>query len=166
MLPNLQLSGLSRMADAERWGEAVARGLGWAAGTFANTLGANRATANELSLEESPVAVSLIDLAIRCPSFRGTMQELLQTLTALSRSNPTRSSDWPKSPRALSVKLRHLAPQLRSIGIEVEFERERLGRFVTIGMNEQNETFARGHESPIIGDRLRAYLEEQTRTGR
>ena len=80
----VQLSGLSRMADAERWGEAVARGLGWAPGTFANTLGANRAAANELALEESPVAVTLIDLAIRRPSFRGTMQELLQTLTGLS----------------------------------------------------------------------------------
>jgi hypothetical protein len=165
VLPNLQLSGLARMADAERWGEAVARGLGWAPGTFTNTLGANRAAVNESALEESPVAVTLIDLAIRCPLFRGTMQELLQTLTALSRSNTTRSSDWPKSPRALSVKLRHLAPQLRPIGIEVEFERERLGRFVTIGMNEQNETFARDHGSPIIGERLRAYLEEQTRTG-
>jgi hypothetical protein len=30
MLPQVHLSALSRMADAERWGEAVARGLGWA----------------------------------------------------------------------------------------------------------------------------------------
>ena len=81
MLPDVHLSALSRMADAERWGEAVARGLGWAPGTFSNTLGANRAAASESALEESPVAVTLIDLAIRCAAFHGTMQELLQTLT-------------------------------------------------------------------------------------
>ena len=84
-LPDVPLAGLSRLADAERWGEAVARGLGWAPGTFTSTLRANRAEANELTLEESPVAVALIDLAIRCPLFRGTMQELLPTLAALRR---------------------------------------------------------------------------------
>jgi hypothetical protein len=73
-LPEVHLPGLSRLADAERWGEAVARGLGWAPGAFSDTLGANRVAANELTLEESPVAVAVIDLAVRCPFFRGTMQ--------------------------------------------------------------------------------------------
>ena len=102
VLPNTHLSGLSRMADAERWGEAVAHGLGWASGTFTATLGANRAAANEAALEESPVAVALIDLLIRCPSFRGTMQELLLTLTPLRQSSIPRA-DWPKTPRRCRV---------------------------------------------------------------
>ncbi len=166
VLPNLQLSGLSRMADAERWGEAVARGLGWAPGTFTNTLTANRAAANESALEESPVAVTLIDLAIRCPLFRGTMQELLQTLSALSRSNTTRSADWPKSPRALSVKLRHLAPQLRSIGIDVEFVRDGQSRIITVAMTNGDDTATMDQPSPMIGERISVYLQERGRTGR
>ena len=136
------------------------------AGTFTNTLGANRAAANEVALEESPVAVTLIDLAIRCPFFRGTMQELLQTLTPLRQSSTVRSSDWPKSPRALSVKLRQLAPQLRSIGIDVEFVRDGPSRIITVAMNEGGDASAMDYRSTIIGERLTAYIQDTPRTGR
>jgi hypothetical protein len=108
--------------------------------------------------------MTLIDLAIRCAFFRGTMQELLQALIALRLSSTVRLSDWPTSPRSLSVKLRQLAPQLRSIGIEVEFQRERCGRFVTVTMSKEKEASARKHGSPLIGQRFRAYIEEQNRS--
>jgi hypothetical protein len=165
-LPEVHLPGLSRLADAERWAEAVARGLGWAAGTFSDTLGANRLAANELTLEESPVAVTVIDLAVRCPFFRGTMQELLRVLNVFWQSGTYRSSDLPKSARALSVKLRQLAPQLRSIGIEVEFQRETTNRFVTIAMTEENGASVTHHKSPLVGARLRAYIEIKNRNTR
>jgi hypothetical protein len=165
-LPDVRLARLSRVADAERWGEAVARGLGWAPATFSTALEANRAEANESTLEESPVAVALIDLSIRCPLFRGTMQELLQTLANLSLLPSTpRSSDWPKSPRLLSVKLRQLAPQLRSIGIDVEFVRDGPLRIVTVAMAERGDESATDYQSTIIGQRLQALIEGQNRTG-
>jgi hypothetical protein len=165
-LPDVHLSGLSRLTDAERWAEAVARGLGWAPGTFSDTLGANRVAANELTLEDSPVAVTVIDLAVRCPFFRGTMQELLKVLNVFWQSGTFRSSDLPKSVRALSVKLRQLAPQLRSIGIEVEFQRENTNRFVTIAMTEENGASATHRKSPLVGARLRAYIEIKNRNAR
>jgi hypothetical protein len=68
--------------------------------------------------------VAVIDLAVRCPFFWGTMKELLRVFNVIWQSGTYRSSDLPKTARALSVKLRQLAPQLRSIGIEVEFQRE------------------------------------------
>ena len=94
MLPDTHLTELSRMADAERWGEAVARGLGWAPGTFTSALGLNRVVANESALEDSPVAATLIDFAIRCGSFQGMMQQLLHSLSAPSRSSTSRVN-WP-----------------------------------------------------------------------
>jgi hypothetical protein len=163
VLPDIHLSGLSRLADAERWGEAVVRGLGWAPGTFSNTLGINQAVANELSLEESPVAVAVIDLAIRCPFFRGTMQELLKTLAGLSGSGAGRSADWPKSARLLSVKLRQLAPQLRSIGIDVEFLRENHARVVTVALTAGSDQAASDRRSPLMDERLGVYIDEQNR---
>ncbi len=166
MLPDVHLSGLSRLADAERWGEAVARGLGWPPGTFSDTLGSNRAAANELSLEESPVAVAVIDLAIHRPVFHGTMQELLKTLSDLAGSVAVRSVDWPKSPRLLSVRLRHFAPQLRSIGIDVDFVHDRYARYVTIAMAESKEECAAIQSSPLIQERMGAYLHDQNRRGR
>ena len=138
-LPDVHLAGLSRLADAERWGESVARGLGRPAGTFTNTLGANRVATNELTLEGSPVAVTVIDLAIRCPFFRGTMQELLQTLARFCAHHRVPfglpSCQGARKPcRSSSAKL---APQLRSIGIAVEFQRESINRFVTIAMKRR-----------------------------
>jgi hypothetical protein len=162
-LPEVQPERLSRMADAERWGEAVARGLGWAPATFSSVLGANRAEANEWTLEESPVAVALIDLAIRCPLFRGTMQELLPALATLAPTSSVRSSDWPKSPRALSVKVRQLAPQLRSIGIDVEFRREMTGRFVTIALAEGKDKLANVRGRTLIDDRFGLYIDQGNR---
>ena len=75
-------------------------------------------------------------------------------------------SELPKSAQALSVKLRQLAPQLRSIGIEVEFQRETTSRFVTIAMTEENGASAPNHKSPLVGARLRAFIEIQNRNAR
>jgi hypothetical protein len=116
---------------------------------------------SELSLEESPVAV--IDLAIHSPFFRGTMKDLLQTLPKLSPPAAVRSSDWPKSPRALSVRLRQLAPQLRSIGIDVEFVRENHARFVTVAMTEGSDQHPADRRSPLIDERFGVYISEQNR---
>ena len=65
-------------------------------------------------------------------------------------TSTVRSSDWPKSPRALSVKVRQLAPQLRSIGIDLEFRREMNGRFVTSPWRQKgtnSRTFAGARSS-------------------
>ena len=118
---------------------------------------------NESTLEDSPVAVAVIDLAIRCPLFRGTPKELLQTLAKLAPPAAVRSSDWPKSPRALSVRLRQFAPLLRSIGIEVEFVRDRKLRVVTVALAEQGDPSAADYRSAIVDERFGAYLEEQDR---
>jgi hypothetical protein len=110
------------------------------------------------------VAIALIDLSIRCAFFRGTMQELLQTLGTLSPSSKGRSPDWPKSPRLLSVKLRQLAPQLRPLGIDVEFVRDGQLRIVKVAMSEQRDECASDYHSVIVDERFRAYIEERNRS--
>ena len=66
------------------------------------------------------------------------MQDLLHALTTTRQSNTSRP-DWPKTPRALSCKLRHLAPQLRMIGINVEFGGANHNRIVTITLTKEDE---------------------------
>ena len=138
-------------------------GLG--AGNFYDALEANRAEANEWTLEESPVAVALIDLSIRCPFFRGTMQELLQTLAKLCR-HPWSGLPIGRRVRGLlSVKGAQVAPQLRAIGIDVEFQREMHGRFVTVAMSEEKGRFASSREGrTLIDNRFRAYLQQDNRS--
>jgi hypothetical protein len=111
-----------------------------------------------------PVAV--IDLAVRCPVFRGTMQELLRVFNIFWQSGTYRSSDLPKTARALPVKLRRRTPQLRSIGIEVEFLRASTNRIVTIAMTGQNGASATRHKSLLVGARLKAYIEIKDRNAR
>ena len=92
------------------------------------------------------------------------MQELLEKLDKLWRSGNVRSSsDWPKNPQSLSVKLRQLAPLLRSIGVAVEFQREPTNRFVTIAVSGEHETALKDHRSSLMLARVKAYLKELNR---
>jgi putative DNA primase/helicase len=63
--PNIELSTLSRMADLDRWGEAVMRGLGEPPGTFIAAYRANRRAACADVLEQSPVAAALVTMLAR-----------------------------------------------------------------------------------------------------
>jgi hypothetical protein len=129
--PEVQLPELSRMADTERWGEAVARGLGWAPGTFVMAYKGNRDSASADVLEDSTLAVAIIFQLSRHGAFRGTPTTLLDRLCAgLNRSAAGRQ--WPKTPSDLSRMLGRLAPQLRTVGVNVEFVRERTQRLITI----------------------------------
>jgi hypothetical protein len=87
----------------------------------------------------------------------------ITTLAALSATASARSSDLPKSPRALSVRVRQLAPQLRSIGIDVEFRREANGRFMTVAMTEGEDRSEGNCGCSLIDKRLRAYSDQENR---
>jgi hypothetical protein len=130
--PEVNLSELPRMADSARWGEAVARGLGWAPGTFLAAYHANRRSASQTVLEDSPVALAILDHLESMEPWRRTATELLQDLNNLTYHKRTASLDWPRTPRALSCILRRLAPQLRMTGIIVTFVQEHKGRIITI----------------------------------
>ena len=53
---------------------------------------------------------------------RSTLEFVLTPATIAPRRNQ-RDRTWPRSPRALSSVLRRLAPSLRTMGVEVEFDR-------------------------------------------
>jgi hypothetical protein len=89
--------------------------------------------------------------------------DLLPTLAGLSASFSVRSSDWPKGPRALSVKVRQLAPQLRSIGIDVEFHREMNGRFVTVALAAEGDEFANVRGRTLIDARFGVFIDQENR---
>ena len=64
---------------------------------------------------------------------------------------------------SLSVRLRQLAPQLRSIGIDVEFVRENHARSVTVAMTEGRDQYPADRPSPLIDERFGVYIDEQNR---
>jgi hypothetical protein len=135
MLPQVQLREAPRMADFAQWGEAVSLGLGWPAATFLSQYLANRHDACAVALEDFPVveALQAILALYRQEGYRaGTPAQILHELCYLLPENGAKPAQWPKNARSLSCQLRRIAPQLRTIGIDVQFDRRRTGRVIRI----------------------------------
>ncbi len=119
------LRRMPRMADFAVWVVAAERALGWDDGSFLAAYSRNRASAHDLALESA----SIVPLLQRLPEvWEGTAGELLEQLLTLAGDRLAKRDDWPANPRALSGQLRRLAPDLRSIGVDVTFAPRTAGR--------------------------------------
>jgi len=121
---SVRLSRLPRMADFATWVTAAEPALGWQPETFMVAYTGNREAANELALEASPVAAAIRNLVEEQGKWEGIARELLEKLTDSESEKTTKAKSWPKTPRALSNVLRRLAPNLRAVGISLNFWRE------------------------------------------
>jgi hypothetical protein len=131
-LPTLQFARLPRMADFARWVTAAESALGWAPGEAMAAYAKNRAAAHVLAIDSSPVALAVRGLLDGRDEWWGTATDLLAALTAQLDETTRRDRGWPQTARALSGSLRRLSPDLRAVGIQVEFTRTGRGRTVTI----------------------------------
>jgi hypothetical protein len=121
-LESVKLESLPRMADFALWSVAAEEAIGSEPGTFMSVYSRNRESANELTLEASPVAAVVRELA-ESGEWTGIASELLNELSERADEKTQRQKGWPKTARALSNTLRRLAPNLRAIGVAVEFNR-------------------------------------------
>jgi hypothetical protein len=121
-LPRVKLPRLPRMADFAVWASAAEPALGWERGSFLDAYTTNRAEANAVALDASPIAPFIRDLADM--GWEGTAACLLEKLELAAGEKAARGQSWPKSPRALGGQLRRLAPNLRRAGVGVETYRE------------------------------------------
>jgi hypothetical protein len=125
-LPGTCLPKPPRMADFALWATACETAL-WPKGTFWSAYCANRDKAVEDVIEANPVAAAVRTLMSLQGVWAGTATDLLRDLAKVTDEPPAKYKDWPTNPRALSGKLRRVAPFLRKIGIEIKFG-ERKGR--------------------------------------
>jgi hypothetical protein len=119
-LPHTRLPKPPRMADFAVWATACETAL-WPAGTFWSAYCGNRNKAVEDVIEANPVAAALRILISLKGVWTGTATDLLRELVKVTDEPAGKCRDWPTNPRALSGKLRRVAPFLRKIGIEVKF---------------------------------------------
>ncbi len=130
--PNVVLKSAPRMADFAKFGVAVERALGWDSGAFLNAYWENRFGANSLPIEAcvfGPFLLSIADAGI-CRSW--TPSGLLEALNKRANEKIQRSKGWPRNARALSGQFRRLAPNLRRMGYDVDWGREKNRRWLTI----------------------------------
>jgi len=137
-LPTVQLARLPRMADFAKWSCATAPACGWTAEDFLQAYSRVREASHVLTLEASPVGMLLWAFIKQEPqeTWEGTASALLAALEQFAAGGPigpgkvrppdpvTKQKTWPKNGRAMSNALRRLAPTLRTVGVDVVFDRE------------------------------------------
>lgn len=128
-LDAVRLERAPRMADFARWVVAAEPALGWPAGSFLKAYTGNRDAIHEIALDAA-VIVPPIRTILESGEFLGTATELLDRLAGIVGESATRRRGWPGNATSLSRELARIAPNLRSVGIEVEKRRESHGRRV------------------------------------
>lgn len=123
-LPTTQLDALPRMADFALWVTAAEEALGWEPGAFMVAYSENRAAAVSLTLEADPVAGALMQFMEARPTWEGTASDLLRELEGIvPEDRRGKRSGWPGAPHVLSNALTRVAPDLRRMGLRVDFTR-------------------------------------------
>jgi hypothetical protein len=122
------LDRLPRMADFAVWGEAVCQATGFRPGEFINAYTANRQSATEEILEDSPITAAVRQLVPQGHKWEGTASELLDALSLEVSEQVRKRKHWPKSPRGMGGAIRRLAPAFRVAGIEVTTGRKPAGK--------------------------------------
>lgn len=125
----IEFKELPRMADFARWATAAEPALGWPDGTFLAAYDERRSQTHELALEASPIAPEIRAIALD-GGFEGTASELLDRLA--DGSNEAAARELPKNAAKLGKDLRRLAPDLRGVGLVIEFSEDRHGTPIRI----------------------------------
>lgn len=122
----LPLSNLPRMADFACWVEAGLPEVGILREKFLKAYAGNRLEIDQLALEGSPLSEVLKSLmaARQYEDWHGTASQLYYELDQLAEADKVRHQKaWPKSASHLSRQLKRLVPNLRRVGIHVNFNR-------------------------------------------
>jgi hypothetical protein len=131
-LPTTRLDRLPRMADFAVWATACEGAL-WEPGTFLRAYRGNRAEMDETVIESDLVAMAVRSLMADLSIWTGTAKELLPKLVGIAGEPAAKMKSWPRTPRALSSRLRRAATNLRRVGISIVFgQRQARERPITI----------------------------------
>lgn len=122
-IEHTKLSRKPRMADFASWAVA-AEGVSEEESQFLKAYQTMRVTGNELALEASPIALLVRQFIEQEGKWFGKASALLKELAQLADEQTRKQKSFPASPRALSGRLRSLAPNLRAVGIDIQFNLE------------------------------------------
>jgi hypothetical protein len=145
------------MADFAAWivaAESDESALPWQPGAFLAAYTTNQDTANDLTLEASPVAQAVRDLKPnRGAAWLGSATELLADLEATTPEAIRRQQSWPKDGRRLRGILDRLAPNLRAAGVGVTFGRTGRKRLIKIeqGSDAASSASSASLSAPVQG---------------
>lgn len=129
---SVQLAQMPRMADFALWATAAEENLGLSSGAFISAFMGNRENANELALDASPIAATLVEFAQQQENWKGKPSDLLEELNRLASDETKKQQGWPKRSNTMSGAMNRIAPNLRAIGVEYSIGRTKAGRYLTL----------------------------------
>ncbi len=122
-LPEVQLGHYPRMADFAKWAVACAPAMGWDPERFLEVYAANRSESDHLAVESALIGPLLMKLMEGRGEWEGTATDLVAALELLAEDRTRKSKNWPDSAQKMRWALKRIAPNLRKIGYELEFDR-------------------------------------------
>lgn len=166
-LPTTHLDAMPRMADFALWVTAAAPALGWQPDTFLDAYAVNRAGTHEFIVEASPFAATLIEFVKnQREPWEGRASALLAALNERADEATRKQRGWPADATRLSSDLRRIAPNLRAIGLAVEWGRSKRARTVRLEWTNTPHEEKRGETaspaSPASPDGDKASNTKQT----
>jgi hypothetical protein len=131
-IDKMRLEQKPRMADFALWATAAEGSLGLIPRAFISAFMGNRESANELALEASPVAATLIEFIQEQGCWNGKSSQLLEELNRRASDEMKKQQGWPKRANLLSGAVKRIAPNLRAVGIECKLGRTKAGSSITL----------------------------------
>jgi hypothetical protein len=126
---------LPRMADYATFSIAVEGALGLGTGEFLAAYEGVREEAHETALDASPIGQAILVLMAEDLVWEGTTDALLQKLASLVDEKVRRSRVFPADPIRLSKALTRIAPDLRGVGIGMEYVKSNGRRLIILNRN-------------------------------
>ena len=136
-LPEIERANhdLPRLADFAKWMMAVESALGWQPGDFMRAITRNEDESHETVVAGSAFASTVRKFVLGKQHWNGSWEELRTALDGFADEGIKRQESWPRNNHAVSTKLRESAPNLRGVGIDVQFhDKERPKRVTLVNM--------------------------------
>src|SRR5262249_8418781 len=122
-LSQVKLREAPRMADFARWIVACEPALPCKTGGFLKAFNANQLRSTETAIESSPIVMPIRELLEEKPNWEGTATDLLSELQTICGLQEWQKTALPKSPNALSGRLKRDQKTLVKMGILVTYHR-------------------------------------------
>ena len=129
---NVVLDSLPRLADFATWATAAEPALGLKPGEFMLSYTSSRESGNDSAIESSPIGKPLLDFVATVNTWSGTSTDLLRELEGRIDERTRKLKNWPGTARSLGGAVKRLAPNLRDVGVGVDFGRTGRRRTITL----------------------------------
>jgi hypothetical protein len=148
--PTVKLEKLSRMADFQRWGYAIAEAIEIGLGeTFIKEYAENQEMQNTEAIKADPVATLIIEFMRNRSEWEDRVAKLFDELVKIAPEHGIEISknSFPSQPNVLSRRLTGIKSNLESVGITFNKREVSRGTVIKIEKSESSPLSPHHHES-------------------